>query len=162
MRLLKLITIMSIFSMALMGLNCKDSESPEGVIPDKFVGTWEARADLGGTSIIYTMVSNPEISLPVHLVGAKVTAVINKDGTYTSTFVAPGEEPEVDQGKVTIDEDLKIISMDSNDPEGETVIFAYEWEGDFMVLTTETEFDFTLEGNPEVPAIVTLTLKQTS
>ena len=162
MRMNQLIAILVILSLALIGLNCKKSEEPEPVISDKFIGTWEARADLGGTSIIYTMVSNPTISLPVHLVGAKVTAVINKDGTYTSTFVAPGEEPDVDQGKVTIDENLKIITMDSNDPGVETVIFTYTWEGEFLVLTTETEFDFTLEGNPEVPAIVTLTLKRTS
>ena len=67
------------------------------------------------------------------------------------------------EGSVTIDEDLKIITMKSSDPTGTPIIFAYEWNDDnTMTLTTQTEFDFTLQGNPPVPAIVTIIIKRST
>jgi len=158
MRMNKFITILVVLSLALMGLNCKKSEEPEPVIPDRFIGTWEAKASIEGTSIYFAPVSNPAAAVPLHLLGAEVRVVLNKDGSYTLVFVDPTEGPDTDQGKVTIDEDLKIITMDNIDGE-ETLVFAYEWEDDILVLKTQIEFDF---GEGDVPTIATISLKKTA
>ena len=151
MRMTKLMIILAVLSLALMGLNCKDDESPEEAIPDKFVGTWEADSTIEGTLIEITPVGD------IRVIGAEVRAVINKDGTYSLTMnliLIPGE---TDQGKVTIEENLNIISFISNDPESDPVIFAYGWEGDILVLTTQADL-----GLGDLPSDVTIKLIKSS
>ena len=163
MRIIKLMTILAVLSLSLMGLNCKDSESPEGAIPEKYIGTWKAALAIEGTLIEYAPADDPENGFDVRMLGGEITITLNKDATYSLTFKDPIDGENTDQGKIGLDETLKIISMDSNDPEEETLIFAYEWDGDnTMILTTQADFDFTLQGNDPVPAIVTIILKRSS
>jgi hypothetical protein len=154
----KLITLFLVLSLALISVNCKKSEEPSA-IPEKYIGTWEANVDLTESLIQYAMVDEPYTTIPVTAL-ASVKAVLNRNGTYSTTFTAPGEAPEVDTGTATIDEDDKTITM--NSVGGEPIIFAYEWEDDILVLTTLTEFDFTFQGNEPVDAVVTLKLVKTS
>jgi len=156
----RLITALAVLSLALMGLNCKDDEETSA-IPEKYIGTWKASATVAGTLIEYAPASAPENGVDVRLLGAEITVSLKKDATYSLTFKDPIEGEDTDAGKVSLNEDLKIISMKSNDPETETLVFAYEWDDDnTLVLTTEAEFDFTLQGNPPVPAIVTIIIKR--
>ena len=159
MRLLKLITIMAIFSLALLGLNCKDSESPEGAIPDNFVGTWEADSSREGTLIELALAGEPNQGVDLRDFGAEVRAVINKDGTYSLNMNLIFLPVEDDQGEVTIDEESKVIIFNSNDPESEPVIFFYKWENDILVLTVQADLDL---GEGEVPYDVTIKLVKTS
>ena len=163
MRMIKLMTILAVLSLALLGLNCSDSESPEGAIPEKYIGTWRASITIEGTLIQYAPASDPENGVDVRLLGGEITVTLNKDGTYALIFKDPIEGEDTDHGTVSLDEDLKIISMKSNDPAEETLIFAYEWIDDnTLELVTQAEFDFTLQGNDPVPAIVTVILKRSS
>jgi len=143
-------TILAVLSLALMGLNCKDSESPEDAIPDKFVGTWEADSTKEGTYIEVTQLGD------LTEVGGEVRAVINKDETYSLTFSNLIILPDgTDQGKVTIDEEIKGISFVSDDPEVDLIIFFYTWEDDMLVLSTQYELG-------EVLLIVIIKLVKTS
>ena len=163
MRVIKLITAMAILSLAFSGLNCKKDEEPESAIPEKYIGTWVANLDVDGTLIEYAPASDPGNGVDVRFLGGAITVTLKKDGTYSLTTEFPGEDASTDQGSVTLDEDLKIIRMKSSDPEGDTIIFAYEWTDDnTLTLTTQAEFDFPLEGNPPVPAIVTIIIKRST
>lgn len=159
MRMTKLLILFLVFSLAFISLNCKDDEE-DAVIPERYIGTWEAKISIVGTLIEYAPADNPDQGLDVRPFGAEIKATLNKDGTYSLTFVAPGEEPETDGGTVSIDEDEKIITMNSSF--GEDIVFEYEWDDDILVLWTEDEFDFTFEGAEPIPAIVTIRLKKTS
>lgn len=129
-----------------------------------FVGSWEASYAIEGTLIEYDASSvNAHYIVDIRYFGAEFELSLDKDGNYSLTFIDPFEGTTTDQGKFTIDENLKIIIMDSNDPEGETIVFAYELEvDDTLILVTEAQFDFTGQGNDPVPAILTLILKRTS
>jgi hypothetical protein len=163
MRMNKLIILLVVLSLAIIGLNCKDDEE-SSVIPEKYIGTWGAGLTIPGSSITYTLISDTSVSLPLHLANAKVTATLNRDGSYTLNFFDPSVgEDDISQGTVRLDEDLKIITLVPNDTEDETLIFAYEWDGDnTLILITETTFDITLQGNPEVPVKATIVLKRIS
>lgn len=163
MRIIKLMTILAVLSLALLGLNCSDSESPESVIPEKFVGTWKAAQTIVGTLIEYAPQADPESGVDLRLLGAAITATLNNDGTYSLTFEDPIEGEDTDQGKVVIDEENNTILLDSNAGSEDDVPFAYQWVDDnTLTLVTLAEFDFTLQGNPPVPAIVTIILKRSS
>ena len=159
MRIIKLMTVLAVLSLSLIGLNCKDSESPEGAIPDEFVGTWEADSSREGTLIELAPAGEPNQGLDLRDFGAEVRAVINKDGTYSLNMNLIFLPAEDDQGKVTIDEDSKVIIFISNDPEGEPVIFFYDWEDDILVITVQADLDL---GEGEVPYDVTIKLVKTS
>jgi hypothetical protein len=155
--MIKLITALAVLSLALIGLNCKDDEETSA-IPEKYIGTWKASATVPGTLIQYAPASAPENGVDVRLLGGEITVTLNKDATYSLIFKDPVEGEDTDAGKVSLDEDNKLISMDSNDPDTDPLIFQYEWDDDnTLILTTQAEFDF---GNGAVPAIVTIIIKR--
>ena len=163
MRTTKLITALMVLSLALLGLNCKDSESPESAIPEKYIGTWKSSITIEGTLIEYAPQSDPESGVDLRALGAEITAKLNNDGSYSLTFKDPIEGEDTDQGKVILNEEDKTILLDSNFGSDNDIPFAYEWQDDnTLVLVTLTEFDFTLQGNEPVPAIVTVILKRSS
>jgi hypothetical protein len=156
----KLLTLFLILSLAFISLNCKDDEE-SAVIPEKYVGTWEAKLSIVGTLIEYALESDPEnVFFDARTLGGEIKVILKKDGAYSLTFVDPIDGPDTDSGTITLNEETKIITMNSNSDED--LIFQYEWDGDILVLTTLSEFDFTLQGNPPVPAIVTIRLKRTA
>jgi hypothetical protein len=156
----KLITALAVLSLALMGINCKEDEE-NFVIPEKYVGTWKASMTIVGTLIQYAPESAPENGVDLRPLGAEITVTLNKDGTYSLTFKDPIEGEDTDAGSVALDENLNIIALNSNFPQVEDIIFAYEWLDDNTIeLETLTEFDFTLQGNEPVPAIVTVIIKR--
>ena len=159
MRSAKLMTLFLALLLALFSFNCSDDDD-DPVIPEKYIGTWEAKITIEGTLIEYAPAATPDQGIDVRVLGAEIKAVLNKDGSYSLTFVLPGEEPDTDAGTVSINEEDNILVLNSNTDED--IIFEYEWEDDILVLMTETDFDFTLQGNEPVPAIITIKLKDTS
>jgi len=161
MRLTNLITLFLVLSLAFISLNCEDSTEPEAVIPEKYIGKWEANIEIVGSLIQYAPESDPGSGVDVRALGAAITATLNRDGTYTLTFVDPIEGTDTDAGTVILDEENNMITLNSNDDED--IIFAYEWDDDnTLILVTLSEFDFDLTGPlPAVPAIVTIILKRT-
>ncbi len=160
MKVTKLTILLLAFVLAFVSFNCSDDDEENGIIPERYVGTWEAKITIDGTLIEYAPESSPDQGVDVRLLGGEIKATIRKDGTYSLTFIAPGEEPDTDAGTITLNEEDKIITMNSNSDED--LIFQYEWEGDILVLVTLADFDFTLQGNPPTPAIVTIKLKRTA
>ena len=160
MRSAKLMALFLALALALLSFNCSDDDDDDGIIPEKYVGTWEAKISLEDTEISYAPQESPEEGFDVRFLGAEIKATLNKDGTYSLTFVLPGEDPDTDSGTMTLNEQDKIMTLNSNSDED--IIFAYEWEDDLLVLQTLTEFDFTLQGNEPIPAIITIKLQRTS
>jgi hypothetical protein len=160
MKVTKLITLFLAFIFAFISFNCSDDDDDNGIIPERYVGTWEAKITLEGTLIEYAPEEDPDNGVDVRFLGGEIKAIMSKDGTYSLTFIAPGEEPDEDAGTITLNEEDKIITMNSNSDED--LIFQYEWEDDILVLVTIADFDFTLQGNPPTPAIVTIKLKRTA
>jgi hypothetical protein len=159
MRMTKLMILLLVFSLALISFNCSDDDE-DAVIPERYIGTWEAKITLEGTLIEYAPEASPDQGVDVRALGAEIKATLNRDGSYTLTFVLPGEEPDTDAGTVSIDEEDNILVLNSNTDED--IIFEYAWEDDILVLMTLTDFDFTLQGNEPIPAIITIKLRETS
>ena len=164
MRINKLITVFLVLSLALFGLYCKKSEEPESAIPEKYIGTWKAALTIEGTLIEFAKADEPNvIYIDLRLLGGEITVTLNKDGSYSLSFKEPGAPENTDQGKVTIDEENNFIYMASNAGDEDDLAFFYEWVDDnTLQLVTQDEFDFTLQGNPPVPAIITIILKRSS
>jgi hypothetical protein len=157
MRMSKLFTLFVVLMLALLAFNCSDDDDDDGIIPERYVGTWEAKIDIEGTLIQYATLDVPPVELDLRLLGAEIKAILRKDGTYSLTFVDPIEGTDTDAGTITLNEEAKVITLNSNSDED--LIFAYEWEGDILVLETMAEFDF---GQGDVPAEVTIKLKRTA
>jgi hypothetical protein len=164
MRLTHLFTLFLIFAFAFSGMNCDSSVDLGGRrIIKKFVGTWQAKSDLDGTLIEFAKQSDPNTKVDVRILGATISVTVNKSGSYNFTLELPGDPTDSDNGTAIIDQANSMITLQSSDPQEETVIFQYSFEEGMLVLVTIAEFDFDLTGpEPEVPAIVTLKLQKTS
>jgi len=158
MRIAKLITLLLVLSLALIGLNCEKSEEPAS-IPEKYIGTWEADSTLDGTLIGLAPADDPGQEVDFRDFGYNLKAVLNGDGNYSLTTNVPFFPIGGDQGKVSLDEEAKIITFISNDPESDPIIFFYEWEDDILVLTVRAPLDL---GEGEEPYDITLKLAKTS
>ena len=153
----KLLILFLVLSLALLSINCKDDEE-DSVIPEKYVGTWVANSATQGSKIEYAPQADPDNGVDLTAI-ASVRATLNRDGSYSLTFVDPIDGESTDSGTISLNEQDKTILLNSNTDED--VPFVYEWIDDnTLQLQTLTEFDFTLSGNPEVPTIVTLILKR--
>jgi len=165
MRITKLITPLIVLSLALISFNCEKSEEPQGAIPEKYVGTWEAKDAIEGTLIEYAPADPPGSNgVDVRGLGGEIKVILDREGNYNLTFVDPLEGSDTESGKVILDEENNLITMTPSSSEGDLLIFRYEWEDDnTLVLVTQAEFDFSLGtgGEPEL-AIITIILKRTS
>ena len=67
-----------------------------GVEPNDLAGTWTA------TSIVFTSVADPMLTLDLATEGATMSLTLNADGTYSWAFVFPGEPTENETGTYTV------------------------------------------------------------
>jgi hypothetical protein len=140
MRMAKLITLFMVFTLALISLNCKDDEET-AVIPEKYIGTWMADSTLEGTMIEFAPAGQPDQGIDFLDFGYDLKVVINKDATYSLTTTVPFFPVGGDQGRITLDEDSKIITFISNDSESDPIIFFYEWEDEILVFGVRADLD---------------------
>ena len=129
---------------------------------DAFIfGVWESKIDIDGSLLEYAPADNPDQGVDLRAIGAEMKINLNVDSTYSLTFVDPINGPDTDQDIFSMDEENSILTLKSDTDEN--IIFEYEIENnDTLTLVTLSEFDFTLQGNDPVPAIVTIILKKTS
>ena len=67
-----------------------------GVEPNDLAGTWTA------TSIVFTSVTDPTLTVDLATEGATMSLTLNADGTYSWAFVFPGEPTENETGTYTV------------------------------------------------------------
>ena len=109
-----------------------DETDPTGVEPANLAGTWTA------TAIVFTSIANPTLSVDEVADGATMTIVLSADGTYTLTFVFPGEENENEMGTYTVSGSTLTITPTGGTQE----TMGVSRNGDTMTLTLDDIYDF--------------------
>ncbi len=111
-----------------------------GVAPD--VGTGVAADDLAGTwtatSMVFTSLEYPELSANVGAEGAEMTLTLGADGTFSWTFVFPGEPTESETGTYTVSGNTMTIIEST----GYSETIGITRNGNTMTLTLADVFDF--------------------
>ena len=118
-----------------------------GVEPNDLAGTWTA------TSIVFTSVADPMLTLDLATEGATMSLPLNADSTYSWAFVFPGEPTENETGTYTVSGNTMTINDSS---QGSPETFTIVRSGDTLTLTLADVFDFA-EG-VEVDATVVIVL----
>ena len=119
-----------------------------GVEPNDLAGTWTA------TSIVFTSVADPTLSVDMATEGATMSLTLNADGTYTWAFVFPGEPTEDETGTYTVSGNIMTITASAQDF-AETV--AIVRSGDTLTLTLTDVFDFTEGVEVDATMVIVLT-----
>jgi hypothetical protein len=134
---------------ALLLLAACGSDNPTSVTVNDLAGTWVA------TSFVFSSVADPSTTVDAVAAGASFTLTIADDGHFTATTGAPGEDPEVDEGTITVDGNK--ITLDGGD---DPISGTYSLSGNTLTvhLTDGIGFDFT--GNGDEPARLDGTLKR--
>jgi len=127
---------------------CTDATGGTGVEPDDLAGTWTA------TSIVFTSVADPTLSVDEVADGATMSLTLSASGTYSWTFVFPGEPTENETGTYMVSgSTLTIDPTGTKGPETMTI----SRNGDTMTLTLADEYDFTLDVFVPATLVITLT-----
>ena len=131
----------SAMALILMGA-CTDGT---GLEVDDLAGTWVA------TSIVFTSVADPEVSVDITAEGATATFLLDAEGAYTVTFV-DGEENEIETGIYAVVGN--VLTLTDSVEGSET--WAIARDGDTMTLTGDDEFDFEPEVFSDALLVITL------
>lgn len=125
------------------------SDDPTDVTANDLAGTWIA------TSFVFTSIDNPSNSVDAIAAGASFTLSVTDDGHYSATSAAPGNQPDVDQGTLTLEGNA--ITLNGSD---DTISGTYELSGNTLTvhLTGGVEFDF--DGTGDEQARLDGTLKR--
>ena len=119
-----------------------------GIEPDDLAGIWTAQ------SILFTSVEDATLKVDVADEGATMSLTLGEDGTFSWTFVFPGEQAEIDTGTYTVS-GTTITIAESGEHEPET--FTIVRDGDTLTLTLADEFDFTEGVEVDATLVITLT-----
>jgi len=144
-----------VFILALSGIYCKKDETtgPQATDLD---GTWTANADVSGTKMEFDATDSvPDLKQDIVLLGGSITITV-LGARYTLVLVEPGGAPSTDTGAFVSANNT--ITMTSDDPEEDVLVFSYTRDGDFITLNT-TGVDFP---NTSIPAKLTIVLKKIS
>ena len=144
-----------ILLLAFSGIYCKKDETTE---PQEtgFDGTWTANSDVAGTQMLYDATdSNPALKVDVLDLGASLTITV-VGSRYTLILVEPGSDPTTDTGAFVAANNT--ITMTSDDPEEDVLVFSYTRDGNFLTLNT-SGVDFP---NTSIPAKLTIVIKKIS
>ena len=126
-------------------LGCSDSTGPE--LAD-IAGAWHA------TRIQVTNKANSAETMDLTLSGVTITINFNADLTYSTTFTAPGEAPDMSSG--TYVQTATTLTLTESGVGGEVDSFTYtKTDANLTVSGGSINFDF---GAGEVPARLDLTL----
>ena len=139
--------------LVLSGIYCKKDETtgPQATDLD---GTWTANADVSGTKMEFDATDSvPELKQDIVLLGGSITITV-LNARYTLISVEPGKAPTTDSGAFAAANNT--ITLTSDDPEEDVLVFLYTRNGDFITLNT-TGVDFP---NTSIPAKLTIVLKK--
>ncbi len=138
-------TLLAVSAVGCAALSCSGSTEPG--VPD-ITGAWHA------TRIQVTNKANAAQTSDLFLAGVTITISFNADHTFTSTFTAPGEAPDVSSG--TYVQTATMLTLTDSGVGGEVNSFTYtSTSGSLTVSGGSINFDF---GGGEVPAKLDLTL----
>ena len=120
-----------------------------GVEPDDLAGTWTA------TSMVFTSTADPTLSVDIVPLGASLSFVLGADGSYSFTFVLPGEPSDNEAGAYTVTgTNFNLSPTGTGSPETLTI----SRDGDTMTLTGSDTFEFdVLVGEEPATMVITLT-----
>ncbi len=120
-----------------------DSTGPD-LNPSFMVGDWLA------DSVVVTSEADPAVVVNLTALGLVFTLLVEPSGRYTSItsgFGFPGSEI----GDLTVD-GIHVVFMPRSPP-GEDLLAVWELVGDSVILESETEFDFDLDGTNEAATL---------
>ena len=143
---LKHLTFSALALMLMSG--CGDST---GVEVDDLAGLWTA------SSVVFTSVADPAVSVDIVTEGATVTLTLGADGSYTLVITDPVDPTETESGSyVAAGSTLTLSETGTGSPEPFTIVRS----GDSMTLTdTNDDFDFN-DDQAETDAILVITLSR--
>ena len=120
-----------------------DSTGPD-LRPSFMVGDWLA------DSVVVTAVADPAVVVDLTALGLVFTLSVQPSGRYTSIssgFGLLGSEI----GDLTVD-GIHVVFMPRSPP-GEDLLAVWELVGDSVILESESEFDFNLDGTTEAATL---------
>ena len=119
-----------------------------GVEPNDLAGAWTA------TSIVFTSVADPTLTVDLAAEGATMSLTLNVDGTYTWAFVFPGEPTENETGTYAVSSNI-LTTTESLENFVETM--AIVRSGDTLTLTLADVYDFTQGVEEAATMVIVLT-----
>ena len=138
-----MLLVMGILTVGAVG--CGDGPTEPDFNPDFMVGDWLAE------SLVQTSVADPQMFTDlVADLGAVFTLSVQPSGRYTAILTGFGQSTS-ESGRLTIDDAFVILMPEV--PPGPAWSALWERVGDSVILEGESEFDFNLDGTPEVATL---------
>ncbi len=125
-------------------IGCGNDSTGPDLNPSFMVGDWLA------DSVVVTAVADPAVVVDLTALGLVFTLSVQPSGRYTSIssgFGLPGSEI----GDLTVD-GIHVVFMPRSPP-GEDSRAVWELVGDSVILESESEFDFDLDGTTEAATL---------
>ncbi len=148
MKNLKLVLIAFI---AVFTISCDKNDDTPGITVDAFTGSWEA------ISATYTNHADPAQEIEIISKGADINFTI-LDGGKVRTWVTFGTFHDEWDAVVIMTNQTNLVSTPVETSRGIKML-TFELENDILTLINQADqFDFTLMGEPEVPATSVIVL----
>ena len=113
---------------------------PDPPMPGFMVGNWLA------DSLVVTSVASPTVVVDLTALGAAFTLLVQPSGRYTTISEGFGMATS-EIGELTVDGAYVVLTPQS--PPGPESRALWEIVGESVILESETEFDFDLDGTTE-------------
>ncbi len=113
---------------------------PDPPMPGFMVGNWLA------DSLVVTSVASPTVVVDLTALGAAFTLLVQPSGRYTTISEGFGVATS-EIGELTVDGAYVVLTPQS--PPGPESRALWEIVGESVILESETEFDFDLDGTTE-------------
>ncbi len=125
-------------------IGCGNDSTGPDLRPSFMVGDWLA------DSVVVTAVADPAVLVDLTALGLVFTLSVEPSGRYTSIssgFGLPGSVV----GSLTVD-GIHVVFMPRSPP-GEDLLAVWELVGESVILESESEFDFDLDGTTEAATL---------
>ena len=109
-----------------------------------FVGDWAA------TELVLTSVANPEISPDLTALGAVFKMNVQPSGQYTAILIY-AQQASTEIGTLRVSGNTLTLNRDF--PSRAVTSGTYTMSGNVLTLDGNTEFDFNLDGTPDVALV---------
>jgi hypothetical protein len=132
-------TCLGLSALAIPGCSDDGTSPAKGLEP--FVGKWRAQA------MVLTNVANPSVSIDLIEEGATFTLSILSTGQYSASLTAFGQS-NTEIGTIRVSGSQ--ITITPTSPAGPPLVATFAFQGGLLVLDGASEYDFNLDGTPEM------------
>ncbi len=134
--------LLVIFVVLIGTIGCGNDPVDSAFNPDFMVGDWLAESQ------VVTSVADPQVLADLTALGAVYTLSVQPSGRYTA--ISEGFGPSIAEfGNLTVDGPNVVYTPQF----GEQSLALWEQLGESVILVSEVDFDFNLDGTPEAATL---------